>query len=291
MMKLAPEDRWRLELARLELWENRPRAAAGLLAGVDVERLDDRDRPGYLYAMVHAYHRLGDYEAERDFAREWRRRDPDAVMARVYELRALAGLGSIADLEAGLAELRKIEPARGRVFLLREIEIHGLGDVARREGRRQLAEMHQVVDEHPDERWRMEYAALLYVTGMLNESRAEYERILEEAAFSDNHVYYLGSLGRIAARTGDLEVARGYEKALMDTDWSGVWYPDLDRLIAYQRAQIAAVLGEQDRAVSILGQTYDRGAIYGEAHIESMSPDLDLLRGHPEFQRLSAIRG
>lgn len=290
MMALAPEDRWRIELARVELWENRPGAAKGLLAEVDPDALTERERDLYYYDRVHVHHRLEEFDVELAAAWEWKADDPDRWMPFIYEIRALAGLGRTTEIAATLAEFEKVRPGF-HMFVYRELEIHGQGDLARRQIERDIEWMRRVPQDRRDDLWAHNYARLLYARGEYEDARRVEERRLATMPFSDNVVWTMGLLGRIAVRLGEREEATRYDRMLAETDWSPVWYANLGLWIARERAQIATLLGEHDRAAALLVEGYENGGIYADAHIESMCPDLDGLRDHPVYRRLAAIRG
>lgn len=290
MMALAPEDRWRVELARVELWENRPRAARALLEDVDTTTLTDSERGLYHYGKVHAHHRLEEYDAELSEARAWRKESPGSPMPYIYEIRALAGLGRREEIATLLAEFVEVRPGY-HMFVYRELEIHGLGDLAREQMTRDLAWVGSVPEADRDDLWAHDEARLLYLTGQYEAARRVEERRLATMPFTDNVVWTMGLLGRIAARRGERDEALRYDRMLVETDWTPVWYANLALWIARERAQIAVLLGERDRAVGLLEEAYRSGGIYGDAHLESMSPDLDGLRDHPAYRRLGAVRG
>lgn len=287
--RLSRDPRWTIELATYTYYLNRPTEAKRILDSVDLDQAAERVHGMYLVTAVNVHHVLGEFEQELEVARRWRERKPRANMVRMYELRALAALGRTDEVEQGLEDFLEATPW-ANIFFLRELEIHGLDALARHGLAYELALFRERPAAERDEMWGMGLANLLYLTGDLEGARAEWERLLRETDFSDNHAPYIGGLGRIAARTGDRETALRMERRLVETDWSGVFYGGLPRIIAHQRAQIAALLGEHDRALEILRDVYEGGS-YREAHIRTMNPDLDVLIDRPDYQRLAMAGG
>jgi hypothetical protein len=93
-----------------------------------------------------------------------------------------------------------------------------------------------------------------------------------------------GSLGVIAAATGDHTQARRIFDEMPESD-----SPSAPALRGYWRACIASHLGEKDRAIELLKESYASGRRYGfEDHIDI---DLEPLWDHPPFQELIEPKG
>jgi hypothetical protein len=94
----------------------------------------------------------------------------------------------------------------------------------------------------------------------------------------------LGWLGVLAARRGGHDLARRISNQLGEIEG-----PDRYGRRAYQRARIAAVLGETAEAVTLLQDAFSQGDAYGIwIHLDM---DLDSLRDDPAFQELVRPKG
>jgi tetratricopeptide (TPR) repeat protein len=115
----------------------------------------------------------------------------------------------------------------------------------------------------------------------LPEALALYQELHDE---SPQNFTYLGRLGTIAARSGDRDEASRIDQELAAMDGPYVF----GRALRW-RALIAAVLGDADRAVGLLQQSYEAGGSYGLwIHRD---PDLAVIAGHPGFEELRRPKG
>ena len=108
------------------------------------------------------------------------------------------------------------------------------------------------------------------------------EGLLEDGPRKDE---YLGQLGVVAARRGDREEAYRISRLLEEGDGS-LNLPGSRHDGAYERARIAAALGERERAVELLQQSSDGQFI----HIHE-SPQFEPLRDYPPFKELLRPKG
>jgi tetratricopeptide (TPR) repeat protein len=144
----------------------------------------------------------------------------------------------------------------------------------------------------PDPEARLEPALALYFAGRWEEARAELERALVE---DPEDFQGQATLGALAARRGDrrraIEIDAWLASRWRDADdWSGETRPRL----TFARASIASLLGERERALSLLRQAFDEGFPYINGGYPSwleVDPDMDPLRGDPEFQRIMRPKG
>lgn len=114
----------------------------------------------------------------------------------------------------------------------------------------------------------------LYAAGLWSEARAGYERL---AASDTTNLNARAGLGALAARRGDRpEVAR-IERWLLDRPWTG-------GRATYDRARMAALLGNREQAVALLREAFDLG-LSGRQYIH-IDPDFESLRDYPPFQEL-----
>jgi serine/threonine-protein kinase len=272
---------------------NRPREALAALGEVD-------STGGDAWQVAAAYHMLGDHERELEAAERARRAAPDDMLALRVEMVALAALGRVFDVEKRIEErldqrLFQPYPADGPgVLMVRaglELRAHGHPS----EGMALLqraVEWYRTQPPDPEPEHRLEAALALYFAGRWEEARTELERALVE---DPENFQAQATLGALAARRGDrrraMEVDAWLASRWRDADdWSGEERPRL----TYARASIASLLGERERALSLIRQAFDEGFPYINGGYPSwleVDPDMDPLRGDPEFQRIMRPKG
>jgi predicted Zn-dependent protease len=119
----------------------------------------------------------------------------------------------------------------------------------------------------------------LYRTGQWKEAETQVRELL---ASDDANVDYLGLDGRLAARLENPQKARAVSSELARTGEPHLW-----GWHTYERARIAALLGEKDEAVDLLREALAQGlAAYESIHRD---PDLESLRDYPPFQELVRV--
>ena len=96
---------------------------------------------------------------------------------------------------------------------------------------------------------------------------------------------YQGVLGVLAARRGDRAEAQRIDQWL-----AGLSRPYLSGYPTYYRAQIAAVLGDSNRAVELLRDAIAQGAMDPWDHLHS-EPGLAALHGYPPFDEVLRPKG
>jgi hypothetical protein len=96
---------------------------------------------------------------------------------------------------------------------------------------------------------------------------------------------YLGVLGVLDARRGDRAEAQRIDREL-----AGMTLPYLTGFPMYYRAEIAAVLGDRERAVELLRNAIAHGAVDSWDHLHS-EPAFARLHGYPPFDELLRPKG
>ena len=129
---------------------------------------------------------------------------------------------------------------------------------------------------------RRQLAALFLDVGRLDEAQVVLEGLLEEYPESYTN---LAQLGVVAARQGDREEASRISRLLEERDRSPMSPLLASQRSAYQRAGIAAALGERERAMELLRQL--GGGMVG-LHAD---PLLEPLWDYPPFQELLRPKG
>ncbi len=260
----------------------------------------------YWMGMGRAHHMLGQYEEELELLRAGRREFPDSLRLVDSHLRGLAALGRIDELNALLDTLFALGvervPGGFRAVDTRArvgadaLRAHGHRDAARKVLERTI----EWIEARPPEEsvqlrlgsyYRYSLAECLYRLERWDEARALYEELLAE---NPERARYLGPLGAIAARLGNLERARAISEQLVGKPAGPPAFQQV------RRASIAALLGERAEAVRLLREGrnagMDRGrwwegnqGIYTE-YIHSQM-DLEPLRGYPPFEQFMRPRG
>jgi len=264
------------------------REAVTVFEELDPKSGDLGIRSGAYYAhLTNALHMLGDHTKALAAARTARARFPEQLRARELEVRALAAMGSDAELDARLSECLAMrlqgERTAGHVLLTaaREAGAHGYPATATRVVTRLLdwlATRSQA--EARSESIRRLRAEALQLAGRWAEARAVGDSLAAE--FPDNPTY-VGMQGVLAARRGDRS---GVEAA--SARLAGVRHPELRGEPTLWRARMAALTAENDRAVSLLRDALAEGS--RALAQNDADPDLADLRQQPSFIELAKPR-
>lgn len=135
--------------------------------------------------------------------------------------------------------------------------------------------------EAATETHRFALAWLLYCAEQWEDARALFEELAAEDADNAGYKVYLGTL---AARLGERDEATRISAELESLDPLHE-----DKATPYNRACIAALLGDRERAVELLREAYARGLRYGVEEHRDM--DLEPLRDYLPFQELMRPKG
>jgi tetratricopeptide (TPR) repeat protein len=250
---------------------NRPHEAVRLLDLIDPDRDEARGLAGYWSMLSMALHMDGEYRRQLVIGREAERRIPRDARGLFYQVRALAALGRVADLEAVLAKgfLAPASPgweAPGlalHVLAFDELSAHGHGREAKRmlEGAvRAYAAAPAALRRVP--RQQLEIAVALFRLGRVGEARATFERLTAEGSFRGrDSVVVAGWVGCAAAAEGDTLAAAAVDRWLRNLDT-----PYLFGVNTRARARIAALGGRRLEAVELLRQAVMEGNAYDNNH-------------------------
>jgi serine/threonine protein kinase/tetratricopeptide (TPR) repeat protein len=255
---------------------NRPKEAVEAFKQVDPEQT----WVFFWSQLAAAYHLLGEHEKELETAREGRRRYPTSTNPYFDELYALAALDRIKELRVLIEEqttLRGIgTPAGVRRIAAEELRAHGHEDQA-------MALLDEAV------RWyeglpsdslnsiKAYYAMTLYNARRWDKAKTIYEELAKkfpkDSAASRG---YEDWLGLIAARQGDRTRAMEVSEWLKNSK-----LPYLFGANTYQRARIAAILGDKEQAVALLKESFLQGREFGTGVHKDF--DLESLWNYPPF--------
>jgi tetratricopeptide (TPR) repeat protein len=307
--RLPNASRW-LHLAMAQSVAQRPVACLESLENVDLEG-SRYARSGWMWTLYAECHRsLGDYRASLERAREGRSLFPDKRDLVIAEALALAGLGRAEELNQ-LIDAHVFEPASGetfehdRVFSL----LVDTGLELRAGGHRRAADeiLSRAVDWYtrrshdesssPADRWRL--ARALYASERWDEARDEFsgmsaQNLLGHGELVSHNidVSLLGYRATLASRLGDEE-----EAARLDEELARLSRPHLWGHATYWRSVLAAVRGERELAVDLLGKAMAEGLFaqpWGTEYPKwsfLADPDFDSVRDYGPFQELVGPRG
>jgi len=270
---------------------NHPRETVEVYAKMDT--LDPKVLYGRPYSswrtgvLADAHHMLGDYKKELKVIKIGEKYYPKRLWFRAAEARALAALGKINELKRVIEECLSRESTGGTpgdVMLeaAEELYAHGRRDASREIYARTIEWYgSRPEDEKKTENYRISLAIALYFGGQWEEARKIFETL---AADRPDNVDYQGYLGTLAARRGDREGAMKISEELGKIDRRFLFGHD-----TYWRACIAALLGEKDRAVAFLEESFRQGRSYGV----SLHRDINLepLWDYPPFLELLRPKG
>jgi len=289
-------------LGREALTMNRPREAIAVLARLHPERGALVGRLNYYYLwLTSAYHALGQHRQELEAAQRARQALPQRLGPVRLELRALAALGRVSDVNRLLDQVRALPPAPLRIpsaimwEAALELRAHGHADAGRAVVRRALAWLRsQPPAAQASEDGRLELALTLWAADMATEARPIAQQLARERP--DNALYE-GLTGVLAAQVGDRSAAERADRVLADS--SSPYHPGLR---TYWRAAIAARLGQRPAAYDLLARAVSQGysplfRYQGEQwnrHFDlalEADPDFELLHDYPPFQDLLRPKG
>jgi TolB-like protein len=240
----------------------------------------------YWQRVTDAHHLLGDHGKELAAARTGLEIIPENVEARSYELRALAALGRVEEIERKLDGLEALPPAPGGrslavllVSLADEMLAHGNAEAARRVLRRAVDwQRGRPLEEQRSVAAREHLAMTLVKLG----DRAAAETLLVGLG-AERPASHLAGLALLAAQRH--ERTRAAQLADQLRALTGPY--DRGRT-TYALAQIYAQLGDT-AAITLLQQALDEGIPYApEVHSDAYFAPL---RGDRRFQELMKPRG
>jgi DNA-binding SARP family transcriptional activator/TolB-like protein len=235
--------------------------------------------------LLEAYHVLGDYRSELSEALRGREAYPQRLRMLEGEIRALAALGDTGQVRERLDESQSLPPDDGwlpvnvAMGAAAELRAHGFRAASFEAAERAIDWYRSRPAE--ETRYRYDLANAYYLRERWDEARLLFEELASEAP---SDVNLRGFLGVLAARTGEAEEARRISEGLTGMAARGDFGRDL-----YWQACIASLLGERERAMTLLREAYARGrAVTVFLHRDM---DLEPLSDYPPFQEFVAPKG
>ena len=259
---------------------NRPAEADSVLASMNPDRGPMRDWPAYWSQRAYNNHLLARYDVELELARAMRARHPTQRVTWVIEARALASLGRSAELDSVLAEASHLEPdvywslAAMLVIAAEEYRMHGGGsaDARYEEARRWLDERLAVHPENSDHWLWLGWT----LSGLRQADSAE--RVIRRLDRVDpGRASTRGRIAALAARRGDTAEAER---------WLAGASPHQAGMMLFQRARVAAILGDQSAALQHLGNALRVGVDNWHWNLHEAWLDFAALHDHPRFIEL-----
>jgi len=285
--RLAPGSIGEYQVAEQARRLNRPGETIRVLTGMGAERGELRGWIEYWRELTTANHMLGNHRAELKAARRSRDLYPGRPQAVLHEVTALAALGRVADVDRRIQELPAVPsqewPSAGMIMLTaaRELRAHGRSDAATVLLHRCLEWYRALPPGGPIPDPRIGIAITLYELGDWDAAQDAFAVLAGEAP---RNVGLQGYLGALAARRGDRAEAERVDG----------WLRDLERpyLMGHHtlwRARIAALAGDEDRAVELLRIATAQGVQHGTQFHTQI--DFEALRDHPGFRELLRPKG
>jgi serine/threonine protein kinase/DNA-binding SARP family transcriptional activator/tetratricopeptide (TPR) repeat protein len=266
---------------------NRPHEAIELLVPV-------RDWPDFgfnyfkLNTLMEAYHVVGNYRSELAEARNAREDFAERMMMLMNEVRALAALGRLDEVDRGLDESLLL-PAEGffdaATVLIRtggELRAHGHRAASLRVAERAVdwfeARSANLTDNVG---FKSGFAQALYLAERFEDARTLFEEL---ATLMPSNLQFQGFLGVLAARRGERDQAIRISESLVGMADRYDFGRDL-----YWQACVAAQLNELDRAMVLLREAYARGRMF--EIILHTDMDLEPLHGYPPYEEFIKPQG
>jgi DNA-binding SARP family transcriptional activator len=284
---LSPGSHWSYLHGLTAFAADRPREAVAAFAALQPGHGWLGDWVGYWTVLTAALHRAGEHSRELAAARTARAHQPDNRLLAALELRALAALGRVGDVQAAAPMLFDVSPERtalGPVSLAMELRAHGHPGAADSLLARYVGEQQRRLDSHRGRGGSDAFnlAVGLYRLGRVEEARAHFDEI---ARSTPGWLMNEGWRGVAAARMNDRGAALAARSLLLAAD-------DPRGAARLFLARIASLLGEVDEAAAVVRASLQTGAVIGAPFplVWHHDPDLALLRDTVRLPLLQAPR-
>jgi hypothetical protein len=305
-LRRSPEEEYRAAIAGFKA-DSLGWAYPALLSSIRAQHLEEalryyalrdtstvwgRDWQAWDVQAASAYHGLGRFEEELALARQAKAREPSVYAHWEREARALAALGRVDELEPVITGSYALEwPLAPGALMARpayELYAHGFAEAGRSLMERFLA----WAETLPEERGQvytirnMRRSALRYL-GRYDEVVADYAK--DTAA--DPSLPLRALAMRDAIRGGDTTGAVALVDSLRAAPLEDVatWATAPEGARSYYVAQLLALLGRKDEAVSWLRQALNNGWRLGVD--EKFDLNWESIRDYPPFQELVRVKG
>ena len=283
VVEIAPNSEYLALVAETAMQLDRPRQAIEFLRQGDPKSGWLNGQWAYWDGLAFAYHRLGDHRQELEEVHRGQSQLPRRSNILWQEMRALAALGWTEQLNARLQENNAERHGHTLANLAWELRVHGHGGAATEMLHRAIEWFEgRSPEQKRDPGARHQLAAVFLDLGRLDEAKVVLEGLLED--YPENRLF-LVQLGVVVARRGDREEASRISRLLEEGDPSPMTPLQASQTSAYQRAGIAAALGERERAMELLRQS-GSWLIIPVARWGHANPLLEPLWDYPPFREL-----
>jgi len=288
--KLAPGSNYEYNLAWQAVFANRPREAIEALKRMDPDRGWARDWVPYWDFFADAYHVIGCHEEELEVARKGRERFPSSTALLYSEICALAALGRTDQIKELISTAETIIRHNGgslgdlMTVASDELRAHGREDEA-------MALLDLAIrwyeGQPPDTLDAIldAYGSALYDARRWDQAEDIFLKLSKRVPKDSLAGWqYESDLGFIAARQGDRTRAMEVAEWLKDLK-----FPHLNGENTYQRAGIAAILGDKEQAVALLKEAFMQGVPFVLSIHRNI--DLESLWDYPPYIELMKPKG
>jgi serine/threonine-protein kinase len=262
---------------------NRPAEAVEVLSA-------SNPSPPYFHwlALMEAYHALGNHRRELDEATRGREAHPGQLRMVEAQLRALAALGLVSEVQRVLDEVFLLpdeEPFTAGMLMantILELRAHGRRELSSGIADRAIAWWVSRADEEASN-WpsRLGLALAYYHAERWDEAESLLRELASEAP---EHLDVMSYLGTLAARRGDRAEARALSARLAGRAGPPDFGGD-----AYRQARIAAQLDDREGAVALMREALARGLAFSIWLHRDI--DLEPLHGYPPFEEFLRPKG
>jgi DNA-binding SARP family transcriptional activator len=277
-----------LQLAIDNVETARPSEALVALDHIDANADFGEGWTSYWATRIEALHIMGDHTRELAVARDGLSRHPELRVLAVYELRALAALGRVDELNARMQTLpTRLDSMGATESTVRQVALelsaHGNTVAAQRLLDRlsgSYAQLETGGQVRPDP---LSAARTYYLAGDYTKALPVYDSVLHA---HPRCLDCIGMLGVIAARRGDRAVAERSSRTLSTDDFMTRPY-QLGRALLW-RARIANLLSERSAASSLLMSAFASGLEFDV--MTHADPDLARLRPDSIYRAFALVR-
>ena len=275
-----------LQLAIDNVETARPDVALAMLDRIDPEGDFGEGWVSYWATRIEALHIAGDHARELVVVRDALRRHPEMRVLGGYELRALAALGRLAEVERAVAALSAMPSTDGfdtptalRQTAL-ELAAHGHDAAARRVlGSARAWYESRPASEHSTMAFRVGLARTAFLADDRREAARLYRAVLAEYP---KCVDCVGALGVLAARGGNRPGADS-SLTLLEQGRRPFFF---GRQLEWQ-ARIAAASGDLARAASLQAAAFGSGAEFDV--LTHVDPDLRAIRPDSIYRAFARV--
>jgi TolB-like protein len=242
------------------------------------------------------YHLLGEHEKELAAAEAVRHAAPDNLAYMAMQAFAYVGLGRLDKVEQVVEAMLKVPanvetwgvtPVWALTWVAADLDAHGDSAEARDLSERALAWHRSRPQEEQDDHERS-YAVALYGAGHWLEARTVVQHLIATADPGDSGNPDIRGreaqsyLGGIAAHLGDQQEMERVDRWLASRKG-----PYLNGVPTFDRARMAAIRGDRERAMTLIRLAVDQGyPIYLWGFGLHIDPDFKALWGYPPFEEL-----